>query len=115
MPTYDFHCEPCNAYQEAYVHSWKDSFTHSCGAAMEKIWSITQRIGDAGVFPITTTHLTGKPETFTSQSQLNSRLKQLGMAQRDDASWVEEQYKGYNYRTRQQEYSSGRGARGQWF
>lgn len=116
MPTFDFHCPTCNRYEEAYVHSWRDEYhCAGCGAGMEKVWSLGVGHSAISSFPFTTTHLSGKPETFSSQSELNRRLKEVGMAQRDDASYVDEVYRGYDWGKKEQTYSSGRGAKGSWF
>ncbi len=65
---------------------------------------------------MTTSHLTGKPETFNSQKELDQRCKELGMVQRDDSAFLNKRYEGYDIRTGKQKHSegSGRGNPGQW-
>ena len=88
-----------------------------CGAAKVRDWH-----GEAGhhipgsAWPMTTSNLSGKPETFESQKALDRRCKELGVRQRDDASYVDQSYEGYDIRTGKQNYNEGscRGNPGVW-
>jgi len=68
-------------------------------------------------WPMTTTHLSGKPETFSSQAELDRRCKELGVTHRPDNAFLDQEYVGVDFRTGKQRYKegSGRGLPGSWF
>lgn len=88
----------------------------SCTSSTEKIWKITRHLGSVN-WPFTTKHLTGKEETFANQAELDRRCKELGIAQRDDAAWIEKEYEGVDFWTGKQKFREGSGAGlpGCWF
>lgn len=68
-----------------------------------------------GVFPYTTSHLTGKPVEITSPRHLRELEKKHHVKLRDDVAYVNQEYKGYDPFTKKQIYNeSGRGVKGQW-
>ncbi len=117
MPVYNFQCEPCKREEEAYVPSFDSSKTcEGCSAPMERVW----KLGTGhrpGAWPMTTKHLTGKPETFGSQAELDRRCKELGVTQRPDCGWTTKEFLGVDPRTGKQRYkeASGMGLPGCWF
>ncbi len=58
---------------------------------------------------MTTTHLTGKPETFASQALLDARCKELGVTPRPDTAWLTQEYQGVDFMTGKQRYKEGSG------
>ncbi len=117
MPLYQLQCSACQHSFEKYHHRFSDpnAECEKCGGATERVWNDVQR-GATSIFPYTTTHLTGSPIEIKSASHLRQLEKQHGVRLRDDAAFTEKQYKGFNWRTRKQEYSegSGRGMPGSW-
>lgn len=109
MPTYAYECTAGHQF-EGYTHSHKDPCPACirCGEATDKIWKVSRHIGGVN-WPLTTKHLTGKEETFQNQADLDRRCKELGLVQRDDVGWIEDEYQGVDFRTGQQKYKKGSG------
>lgn len=119
MPFYVWACEECDDSQEQTFEHRMVAKAPLCGCGTPKVrdWHGEARRHTPGnAWPMTTTNLTGKPETFADQASLNRRCKELGMRQRDDASYIDQTYGGMDVRTGEQNYSegSGRGNPGQW-
>lgn len=69
-----------------------------------------------GAWPFTTTHLSGKPETFSNQAELDRRCKELGVKHRPDASFLEKTVVGTDRRGNPiYKEGSGMGLPGVWF
>jgi hypothetical protein len=117
VPVYAFSCEQAHEF-EGFLQSYRDENPRCvrCFAPTERIWKLGTGHSGVMAFPMTTSHLSGKPETFTSQSQLDARCRELGVTQRDDAAFVTKMYEGYDWRTGKQRYkeSSGVGMPGCW-
>lgn len=60
-------------------------------------------------YPFTTKAFNGKPVEVTSRAHEKALMQQYGVRKRDDAAWVEQQYEGYNYRTKRHEYKEANG------
>lgn len=111
MPIYTFSC-PCGKEWEGYIaSSSSNNPSCACGATPERVWGFSVRHIAANGFPFTTTNVSpdGRPETFSSQSELDRVCKERGLVQRDDAAWVSQQYLGVDMRTGQQRYKEGNG------
>lgn len=61
-------------------------------------------------WPFTTTHLTGKPETFGNQAELDRRCKELGVTHRPDNAWITQEHCGVDFATGKTIYKEGSGA-----
>lgn len=115
MPTYDWECTPCKRNEEAFVPSWKDSFScRECGALMEKVWTCS--FAKTGAFPFVTKNFNGQPITVESESHLQRLCKEFNVVHRPDVAFIEKDYLGWNPFKKRQEYreGSGRGLPGQW-
>lgn len=110
MPVYAYECTAGHQF-EGYTHSHEDGCPscRECGATTLKIWKVTRHLGSVN-WPLTTKHLTGKEETFMNQAELDHRCKELGVVQRDDAGWIDDEYQGVNFFTGKQKYKGGSGA-----
>lgn len=124
MPIYDLECSACGVKEERYVPLTTSARTCTCGAEMDRVWSITSRSGYMS-YPYETAHITGKRITVTDAGHERALLAAHGKVKRDDASYVDENYLGYswgkyNHETGKREgqgqrYSSGgRGNPGSW-
>jgi len=60
-------------------------------------------------YPFTTRNFNGQAIEVTSRAHEKALCQQYGVQKRDDVAWVEKEYLGYNWRTKQQEYKEGRG------
>lgn len=63
---------------------------------MERIWGLGSQHVPGNAWPMTTKNLTGKPETFGSQAELDRRCKELGVTHRPDMGWVTKELVGTN-------------------
>lgn len=120
MPMYDFECDGETVHRFERYLSLRDNDNpkcENCGAETHRVLGLANTHVPGGHWPFTTTHLSGKPETFSDQASLNRRMKELGVVQRDDASFITKRYDGVNYRTGKQKYHEGWGGeRGRtWF
>lgn len=121
MPFYVWSCDSCENTDPA-----EKTFEHKmvpvapiCGCGAPKIRDWHEEAGrhiPGSAWPMITTNLTGKPESFESQKDLDRRCKELGVRQRDDSSYIDQSYEGYDIRTGEQNYNegSGRGNPGCW-
>lgn len=109
MPIYAYQCTEGHQFEQ-YVASHQSPLPPctTCSGPTEKIWKITRHLGGIN-WPLTTSHLTGKPETFASQAELDRRCKELGVVQRDDAAWIEKEYLGVDFFTGKQRHKEGSG------
>lgn len=111
MPTYNWLCEPCDRGEEAYVHSFKDSYACSmCEKPMERVWALGVQHRAGSTYPYITTHLNGKPIEVTSSSHLDQLCKQFGVTNRADVAFLEKEYVGLDWKTKKQIYREGSGA-----
>jgi len=60
-------------------------------------------------YPFITKNFNGKPIEVTSRAHEKSLCQQYGQVKRDDVAWTEQQYLGYNWQTKKQEYKEGNG------
>lgn len=67
-------------------------------------------------FPMTTSHITGKPMTFNSDAELQAACKMYGVTHRPDVAWIEKRLVGVE-RSGKGIYKegSGMGLPGVWF
>ncbi len=113
MPFYVWTCaEDCDDSQEQTFehHMVPVAPVCGCGTAKVRDWhgeARTHRPGSA--WPMTTSNVSGKSETFASQKDLDRRCKELGVRQRDDSAYIDESYEGYDIRTEKQNYNQGSG------
>lgn len=117
MPMYDFECPQGHRFEQYLSLRGADNPACECGAATERVLGLANTHIPGGHWPFTTTHLSGKPETFGDQASLNRRMKALGVVQRDDSSYVSKTYEGVDYKTGKQRYKeSWNGEKGRtWF
>ena len=117
MPVYQFGCKKkeCAKEWEAYLPSFNSKNPKcECGGKGERVWKITSRTG-YGIFPYTTSNLTGSPIEITSPAHLRSLEKKHGVRLRDDVAYINQEWRGYDPVTKKQIYNeSGRGMKGQW-
>jgi predicted nucleic acid-binding Zn ribbon protein len=117
MPVYNFSCSACKVEEEAYVPKIGEGRTcEACGGEMERVWKLGAAHRPGNAWPFTTTHLSGKPETFNSQAELDRRCKELGVTHRPDAGWLTKEFVGVDPRTGKHVYkeASGVGLPGCW-
>jgi len=121
MPFYVWCCdeEGCPQTDQTFEHKPKPrpALCSAGHGAMVRDWHAEAGGHVPGsTWPMVTTHLTGKREEFSDQAALNRRLKELGMRQRDDTSFLDKTYEGYDMVNGRQKHSegSGRGNPGQW-
>lgn len=116
MPIYNYLCS-CGKEQELYQPLTTSPATIcECGLVMERVLRGRNHHPGSG-WPFTTTHLTGKAETFASQKDLDRRCKELGVTHRPDTAWLDQEYQGVDFATGKQRYKegSGLGVKGCWF
>lgn len=61
------------------------------------------------IYPYTTRHISGQPMEITSAAHERAVFAAHGIRQRDDAAFLNKEYLGYNWKTKQQEYKEGNG------
>ncbi len=119
MPLYGFRCE-CGRTEEHYFSVREEKPTVACGECkgiMERDLLVEARNHrPSTVFPMTTTHINGKPMTFNSDAELQRACKEYGVAHRPDAAFLTKEYAGIDWRTGRQTYkeSSGVGMPNCW-
>lgn len=81
MPLRDFKCTECDNAEERYYREGEEILCSACNAGMEKAPLSFRIQGKTGVFPYTTTNLTGdgKPVTIESMSHLRSLENKYGV------------------------------------
>jgi len=102
------------------LSNWEPGVCKECGESGHPWWDhdvgYRQHAGQ-GSYPYTTSNITGKPIEVTSPGHEKELCKIHKVRKRDDAAWLEKEYKGFNPMTGKQEYSegSGRGLPGSWY
>lgn len=113
MPIYGFRCT-CGQTEEHFFHVRDEKPSAKCGKCsleMQRDLTVEARNHIPGsAWPMTTLHLTGKPETFASQAQLDARCKELGVTHRPDNAWISQEHQGVDFRTGKTIYKEGSGA-----
>lgn len=117
MPVYNWLCDPCALEDEAYVPAiLGERPCPKCGEAMERTWRLGTKHIPGAAFPFMTRNLTGKWEEITSESHLQQRCKEEGVTHRPDVAYIEQEFKGVDFRTGKHQYkeASGVGLPGCW-
>jgi predicted nucleic acid-binding Zn ribbon protein len=118
MPFYEWSCEECGKAASTFEHRCRpEAPTCPDHGRMVRDWHAEARVHTPGsVFPYVTRNINGEPIEVRSHGHLKELCKLHGVRLRDDTAYIDEEYRGYDIRSKDQNYSggSGRGLPGQW-
>jgi hypothetical protein len=113
MPIFDYLCSKCDgARVDHFVQKWSDEvICEGCQSPMERHYSLGVKHRAASVFPFVTRNIRpdGKPVEVTSSAHMESLCKEFGVRHRPDVGWLEDEFQGYDFRTKQQKWKQGTG------
>lgn len=118
MPVYTYSCDACKHDFDAYVHftTSTNQACEKCGGPTEKVWTVSQRNGYSS-FPYKTRNITadGSEVEVTSAAHEKQLMQEYTRAtgaeirKRDDAAFIDKEYRGYDWKTKTQRYEEGSG------
>lgn len=112
MPFFGWRCPQCDKTEVKFEPKWREDMSSSCecGAGMERDLTVeTRRHIPGNAFPYITTNITGQPLEIKSLAHLREVEKIHGVRQRDDSDFVEEQWQGWDFQSKQHRYGGRSG------